>query len=308
MTTEKTDATMDETTPDVIRKLPASAGAQWLIDGFTLLKASPGGFGVMGVLYGVFAAVVIGMSALVPPLGFPLQALQILVAPVLTGGMVWAAREVAQGRNVGPATFGEPLRQGRVGALLVTLLPQIVLGLLMALLLVVLVGADNMQIIATVMEKMQSAGPGAQPDPALLATLPAGRMLLWFLCVVILAIVLLLMTFVAIPGVMLGGNNGFDALRRSWRAGLRNLPAVLVFAAVLVITLVGLVILVSIVGAIVRLIAGEGAQLVVSQLVMMAVLVPVMSGAISSAWQSMLGPEDGAGVVPPSLPAGHFQA
>ncbi len=296
--------TMDETTPDNIRKIPASAGAQWLIDGFALLKASPGGFGVMGVLYGVFAAVIIGMAVLVPQVGSVLQALQILVTPILTGGMVWAAREVAQGREVGPAAFGEPLRQGKVGALLVTLLPQIVLGLVMAILLVVLVGTENMQIITNVMEKMQNAGPGAQPDPALIAALPAGRMLLWLLCVVALAFVLLLMTFVAIPGVMLGGNSGIEALLRSWRAGVRNLPAVLVFAVVLFITLVGMTILIAIVGMIVKLIAGEAAQLVVSQLVMMALLMPVMSGAVSSAWRSMLGQE----AAPPALPAGQLQA
>ncbi|MBS0217031.1 MAG: hypothetical protein JSR63_02495 [Proteobacteria bacterium] len=290
---------------DEPRKAPASAGAQWLIDGFALLKASPGGFGVMGVLYGVFAAVVIGMAILVPQVGFAVQALQIIAAPILTGGMVWAAGEVAQGRDVGPAAFGEPLRQGKVGALLVTLLPQIVLGLVMAMLLVVLVGVDNMQVIASVMEKMQNAGPGAQPDPALIATLPMGRMLLWLLCVVVLAFVLLLMTFVAIPGVMLGGNSGIEALQRSWRAGLRNLPAVLVFAVVLFITLVGLTILIAIIGAIVRLVAGEIGQMVVSQLVMMTVLMPVMAGALSSAWRSMLGD---AADQPPALPTGQLQA
>lgn len=292
-------------TMDEPRKAPASAGAQWLIDGFALLKASPGGFGVMGVLYGVFAAVVIGMAILVPQVGFAVQALQIIAAPILTGGMVWAAGEVAQGRDVGPAAFGEPLRQGKVGALLVTLLPQIVLGLVMAMLLVVLVGVDNMQVIASVMEKMQNAGPGAQPDPALIATLPMGRMLLWLLCVVVLAFVLLLMTFVAIPGVMLGGNSGIEALQRSWRAGLRNLPAVLVFAVVLFITLVGLTILIAIIGAIVRLVAGEIGQMVVSQLVMMTVLMPVMAGALSSAWRSMLGD---AADQPPALPTGQLQA
>lgn len=297
--------TMDQTTLDNIRKVPASAGAQWLLDGFALLKASPGGFGVMGVLYGVFAAVVIGMAILVPQVGFAVQAVQIIAAPILTGGMVWAAREVAQGRDVGPAAFGEPLRQGKVGALLITLLPQIVLGLGMAMLLVVLVGADNMQVIASVMEKVQNAGPGAQPDPALFAALPVGRMLLWLLCVVVLAFMLLLMVFVAIPGVMLGGNSGIEALQRSWRAGLRNLPAVLVFAVVLFITMVGLTILSGIIGAIVRLVAGEIGQMVVSQLVMMTVLMPVMSGAISSAWRSMLGE---AADQPPALPTGQLQA
>ena len=298
--------TMNETTPAEIRKVPASAGAQWLIDGFMLLKASPGGLGVMGLLYGIFVAIVVVTAGLVPQATFAVQAVQFIAGPILAGGMVWAAREVMQGRSVGPTAFGEPLRQGKVGALLVMLLPQVALGLLMAVLLVVLVGVDNLQTIAAVMEKMQSMGPGAQPDPALLASLPAGRMLLWLLCVIVLALVLLLMTFVAIPGVMLGGNDGLEALRRSWRAGVRNLPAMLVFVVVLIITLVGMTVLIAIIGAIVKLIAGDIAQVVVSQLVMMAVLVPVMSGAVAAAWQSMLG--QGASAVPPALPTGQLQA
>ncbi|MBS0201094.1 MAG: hypothetical protein JSR70_11655 [Proteobacteria bacterium] len=295
---------MNETTPDNIRKVPASAGAQWLIDGFMLLKASPGGLGAMGVMYGVLAAVVVGMSAVAPEIGFVLQTALLLVVPLLTGGLVWAAREVAQGRSVGLASYGEPFRQGKVGALLFTLLPQVVLGLSMAILLLVLVGSDNLQVIASVMEKMQSAGPGAQPDPALIASLPAGRMLLWLLCVVVLALVMFLMTFVAVPDIMLGGSSGLQALRRSWRAGVRNLPAVLVFIGVALVTLIGISLLAGIVGVIVRMIAGSAAQAMVSQLLTMAIIVPIVWGAIGRAWQSMLGQD----AVPPALPTGQLQA
>lgn len=297
--------TMDDTTPDDIRKVPASAGAQWLIDGFHLLKASPSGFGAMGLLYGVFAAVVVGMSALAPEIGFILQTALLLVVPLLTGGLVWAAREVAQGRAAGPAAFGEPFRQGKVGALLVTLLPQVALGLTMAILLLVLVGSDNLQTIAGVMEKMQSAQPGTPPDPALIASLPAGRMLLWLLCVLVLALAMFLMTFVAIPDIMLGGSGGLPALRRSWRASVRNLPAVLVFVGVALVTFIGVSLLAGIVGAIARLVGGQAAQLVVSQLLTMTIVVPIVWGAIASAWQSMLGRGE---ALPPALPTGRLQA
>jgi len=296
--------TMDETTRDDIRKVPASAGAQWLIDGFALLKASPGGLGMMGVLYGVCAAVVVGMSVVAPEIGFVLQTALLLVVPLLTGGLVWAAREVAQGRHVGPASYGEPFRQGKVGALLITLLPQVVLGLGMAILLLLLVGSDNLQIIASVMEKMQAAQPGTPPDPALMASLPSGRMLLWLLCVVVLALVMFLMTFVAVPDIMLGGSGGLQALRRSWRASVRNLPAVLVFIGVALVTLIGVSLLAGIVGMIVRMIAGPAGQAMVSQLLTMAIIVPIIWGAIGRAWESMLGRES----APPALPAGQLLA
>lgn len=295
----KPDETMNE-----IRKVPASTGAQWLIDGFALLKASPSGLGAMGLVYGVFAAVVAGMSFLAPEVGLGLQAIMIIAAPVLSGALVWAAHEVAQGRHVGPASFAEPVRQGKVGALLVTLLPQVVLGLLMAVLLVVLVGAENVQLIASVMEKMQNAQPGTSPDPALIAALPAGRMLLWLACVAVLAVVMFLMMFVAVPGVMLGGLGGVGALRQSLRAGVRNLPAVLVFIGVLLVTMIGISLLASIFGGIVRAIAGQGAQLVVVQMLFASIMTTIASGAVMSAWQSMFGGE----TAPPPLPAGQLQA
>lgn len=295
----KTDEPMGE-----IRKVPASTGAQWLIDGFVLLKASPSGLGAMGLVYGVIAAIVVAMSILAPEIGLGLQTLMIVAAPVLTGALVWAAREVAQGRQVGVASFAEPVRQGRVGALLVTLLPQIVLGLLMAVLLVVLVGRENVQLIASVLEKAQTAQPGAPLDPALIAALPAGRMLLWLLCVVVLAVLMFLMMFVAIPGVMLGGLTGFAALRASLRAGLRNLPAVLVFLGVLIVTMIGISLLAGIFGGIIRAIAGQGAQLVVVQLLFASIMTTIACGAVMSAWQSMLGGE----AVPPPMPPGQLQA
>lgn len=38
-----------------IRKVPASAGAEWLLGGFGLLRRSPLGLGLLGVIYGAIA-------------------------------------------------------------------------------------------------------------------------------------------------------------------------------------------------------------------------------------------------------------
>ncbi|MGG6462332.1 BPSS1780 family membrane protein [Solilutibacter silvestris] len=293
---------MDETTPDNIRKVPASAGAQWLIDGFALLKASPGGFGVMGVLYGVFAAVMAGIVLLLPPAGFVVQTVWYLVAPILTAGLVWAAHEVAAGRHVGVATYFEPFRQEKVPSLLATLLPQLAGAVLIVALAFVLIGADNMRTMVAMFEKMRE--PGAQPDPALLASLPAGGVLLWMLCSVVIGIAVFFITFVAIPAIMLGGKNVAAALRDSWRACLNNLLAIVVLIVLIAIMFVGIAMLAGILGVIIGLVAGQLAQALVVQFTMMAVFAPVMAAAAVSAWRSMLGQE----AVPPALPTGQLQA
>ncbi|WP_129588338.1 BPSS1780 family membrane protein [Solilutibacter silvestris] len=287
-----------------IRKVPASAGAQWLIDGFATLKASPTGFGAMGLVYGVLAALMAGVVMLLPQAAFVVQTLWFLAAPVLTAGLVWAAREVAEGRHVGVAAYSEPARQGKVPSLLATLLPQFVAAVLIAGLAFVLIGYDNVRTMMEVFEKMRDAPPGAQPDPALLAALPAGGVLLWMLCAILIGFAMFFVTFIAVPGIMLGGKDVFTALRASWRASLRNLPAMLVLIVLLIIMLIGIALLAGIVGAIVGIVAGQVMQMLVVQLVMMTVLAPVMAAAATSAWRSMLGADAG----PPALPVGQLQA
>ena len=41
-----------------IRKVPASAGAEWLLGGFGLLRKAPLGLGLLGVLYGLLTLLV----------------------------------------------------------------------------------------------------------------------------------------------------------------------------------------------------------------------------------------------------------
>lgn len=296
--------TMDETTPDNIRKVPASAGAQWLIDGFALLKASPGGFGVMGVAYGVFAVIATMALMASPVVGAFLLGVLMLVAPMLMGGLVWAAREVSQGRQVGITTYLEPMRQGKVGALLTIFAAQFAAALTIVLLLYAMVGQDGARTMAIAYVKIQSLPPGAQPDPALLATLPAGRVLLWMLISLLIGIASFLMTFIAIPAVMLGNDSGVAALRRSWHGSVRNLPAVIVFIIVLFVAMIGISLLAGLLGAVAGMIAGQFARMVVAQIAMTTIMVPAMWGAIAKAWQSMFAGE----TVPPPMPTGQLQA
>ncbi|RBL46674.1 hypothetical protein BRN24_24080, partial [Xanthomonas oryzae pv. oryzae] len=61
-----------------IRKVPASAGAEWLLTGFSLLKRAPLALGALGVIWSVAASLVVSLSVLVPLLGPALQFLLLL--------------------------------------------------------------------------------------------------------------------------------------------------------------------------------------------------------------------------------------
>ncbi|MCW1776819.1 hypothetical protein NB693_20680 [Pantoea ananatis] len=62
------------------------------------------------------------------------------------------------------------------------LLPQVVVGLALAVLAVVVIGPGGLEQLTTVMNKLNELGR-AQPDPlqGLVATLPALRILLWLM-------------------------------------------------------------------------------------------------------------------------------
>ena len=56
-----------------LRKLPASAGAEWVLGGFGLLRRSPLGLGALGALWGLLASLVVALGLAVPSLAAVLQ-------------------------------------------------------------------------------------------------------------------------------------------------------------------------------------------------------------------------------------------
>jgi hypothetical protein len=248
-----------------IRKVPASAGAEWLLTGFGLLKRAPLALGSLGILWGVGTWLVLSLSMLVP--------------------LLWAIREVDQGRIARPSHLLQGIQEGRAPHLLIALLPQLVAALLLGTLLLVLVGTAGLQQLSEVMLKLNEISQsGAQPDPAqieaLVATLPAGRILLWLLLLLGTFAALTLALFVMPPQVMFEGRTGFHALRESLRASLHNLPAMLVFFVLAFIAIFAIYFAVMIVALIIGLIAGQAAAMAVAQLVLMAVLMPVFAGSV----------------------------
>ena len=284
-----------------VRKVPASAGAEWLLGGFGLLRKAPLGLGLLGALYGVLA-LVMGMSAQRNMGLFMLLELALVLAgPLLLGGFVFAARSVDGGGKAEPGQLLQGVRSGRTARLLATLLPQVAALLLCALLLVAMVGPAA---LAQVAQAVEQAGAQAKPDPALFASLPLGRLMLWFLLVLVIGIVASFFTFVATPEIMFTDSGALAAMRRSFRACLRNLTALLVFLVLLVIAVIAIYIAIMIVGVVAKLALGEVAMQVVVQVLAMAVFMPVVTGAMYFAWKQMLS-GDGATLV---APAAGFEA
>lgn len=291
-----------------IRKLPASAGAEWLVSGFTLLRRAPLGLGVLGMIWALAALLVTALATQVPILALPAQLLMALAGPLIFGGLVWAVREVDQGRPALPAHLLQGLHDGRAPHLLVALLPQLVAGVVLGILLLVLIGSSGLGQLSEVLSKLNELSQsGAQPNPAemeaLAASLPAGRILLWLLCVVVVFIAVALALFTLSPQVMFEHRNGLQALRLSLRACVHNLLPMLVFFLLALVAVFAVYFIVMIVAMIAQLVGGAMLALFAAQLLLMGVVMPMFAGAVYTAWKQMFGPA----IEPPPMPA-HFHA
>lgn len=296
---------------DTIRKLPASDGAEWLLGGFALLRRAPLALGALGALWGLLASLVMTVGLAVPALATILQLLVALAGPVLFAGLLWAVREVAHGRPAMPAHLLQGVREGRVAQLLTTLLPQLAAGLVLGVLLLVLVGSEQLQALARVSNELNAmAQSGQQPSPeqveALVATLPAGRILLWLLLGVVAAIAVAMTVFVSVPRILFEHRDGLPSMRDSLRACLHNLPAMAVFLLLAMVAIFAIYFGVLLVTLVLQLVAGPVLAMWIAQLLLMAVLMPLLAGATYTAWTRLFG-EPVAGASAP-LQAGHFEA
>ena len=296
---------------DTIRKLPASDGAEWLLGGFALLRRAPLALDALGALWGLLASLVMTVGLAVPALATILQLLVALAGPVLFAGLLWAVREVAHGRPAMPAHLLQGVREGRVAQLLTTLLPQLAAGLVLGVLLLVLVGSEQLQALARVSNELNAmAQSGQQPSPeqveALVATLPAGRILLWLLLGVVAAIAVAMTVFVSVPRILFEHRDGLPSMRDSLRACLHNLPAMAVFLLLAMVAIFAIYFGVLLVTLVLQLVAGPVLAMWIAQLLLMAVLMPLLAGATYTAWTRLFG-EPVAGASAP-LQAGHLEA
>lgn len=279
-----------------VRKVRPGAGAEWLLGGFALLKRSPLGLGLLGAIFGVLAGAASIMATRSTQLFAVTELAMLLLGPLLVAGMVYAAREVDEGRTATPGQLLQGLREGKGSRLLATLLPQIGAALLIVLLVVVVIGPHDLQQMVQALEKLQGQ---TNPDPELMRQIPAGRLLLLIVLAIVLGVGAGFFTFLAVPDMMFTRHGAFAAMGRSFRACVNNVPALIVFYLLLMVAAVALLFAVNIVGLVVRLLAGDQAMQVVMQVLLMATLMPVVTGAMYHAWKAMLG--GGAAVVPTGI-------
>ena len=261
-----------------IRKVPMGAGAEWLLGGIALLRTAPLTLGLLGLIWG-------GLSAL-GSLGGQvwLSLLMALAGPILFGGIIYAAREVEQGRPAKPAHLLQGVRDGKAPRLLVMLLPQVVAMILLAALLVLMVGVDQLESMSAVMVELQT-----NPDPALMETLPLGALFGWFIAAVAVGVVMGFFTFAAIPEVMFTDRSAFSAMALSLRACLRNLGALLVMLVLVMVAMIALSLALQLVGVLLALVIGDHVSMFAVQLLLMAIVLPVLAGAVYLAWRNMVG-------------------
>ncbi|NIJ70790.1 BPSS1780 family membrane protein [Xanthomonas sp. 60] len=286
-----------------IRKLPASAGAEWLLAGFALLRKAPMGLGALGMLWAAGALLLTAIGATVPVLALPAQLIMALAGPLAFGGLVWAAREVDLGRPAQPGHLLQGLHDGRAPHLLVALLPQLIAGLVLGILLLLLIGSQGLTQLSEVMTRLNEISQsGASASPAemeaLAASLPAGRILLWLLCVLAVFIAVALALFTLSPQVMFEQRGGWQSLRLSLRACLHNVLPMLLFFLLSFVSVFAVYFLVMIVAMIAQLLGGALLALVVAQILLMGVVMPVFAGAVYTAWKQMFGHRDAPAAVP----------
>jgi uncharacterized membrane protein len=285
-----------------IRKVPPAAGAEWLLEAFRLLKKSPLGYGLLALIYAaLMLAMTLGANA-GPQVAGTLQVLFLLIGPLLMAGMVFAAHEVAEGRNASPSHLLASLRTGKAGRLLTTLIPQLAILALIFGLLVLIVGMDNFEKLSALVAKIQvEAQNGGQVDPQLFMDLPVGRLFLWMLLVIGISLFSLCLTFTVVPDMLFTDVRLVAAMKRSFTACVRNLPAMIVFMLLGVVVLFAVGIGAGILIGLAQLVFGNTAAVVGNALVN-GFFICFIAGAMYFAWKQMLG--DGGEAAASSEPSG----
>ena len=198
-------------------------GAQWWSDGWRIFTASPWLWIGMTLCFVLLMFVL----AMVPIVG---GIASTLLYPVLSSGLVVAARDVDRGQ---PLTFGHLFScfDSRLGPLIVVglvyLVAWFVVWLIAAGICVMIFGLSAL----TTLFSMDSSGV---PTFATLLTL--GMAALVAVAVVLLLGTPLLMAYwFAPPLVALRGDRPLDAMKASFYATLRNIPPLLVYGLMFIV-------------------------------------------------------------------------
>ena len=269
--------------------MPASAGAEWLLEAFRLLRRSPVGFGLLMLIYaGLWLSLALVVTA-APGAAAALQLVFFVIGPLIMAGMIYAAHEVDVGRSAAPSHLLASIHTGKAGRLISTLIPQVLILLLCFALLYVLVGQENIEKLSALMVKLQAqAESGKQIDPNLLLDMPIGRLMLWMVLVIGIGFISRVLTLTVVPDMLFTEVRLVAAMKRSFGACVRNLPALLVFMLLGTVLIFAVAIGFGILIGIAALAAGNTAMLVGNAL-LNGFFVCFIACAMYFAWKQMLG-------------------
>jgi len=277
-----------------MRKLPASAGAEWLLGAFRLLLKSPLGFGLLAMVYAAISLIAGTAMAALPDMAYLIQAIMFVIGPLLIAGMIYAAHEVDAGRGATPAHLFASMQNGKAGRVLTTLIPQAAVLVVIMLLLYALVGQDNLEALMDAWTKIQAqAQAGKQVDPQLVMQMPLGRLAIWVILALIIALISLPFTFTVIPDMLFNDVSLWPAMKRSAASCLRNLPALLVCLAMGFVVLMAVSIGLGMILAVLQAFLGQKAALI-GNVVLQSVFVCFFAGTMYFAWKDLLGSESSA--------------
>lgn len=198
-----------------IRKVSPGRGLRWLMESADRTGRHLGSLAGVAVVW-----VLVSLIGFIPVIG---GLVMILIGPLLTAGLIAAFHLLEGGRRPGPGTLFEGWRrQGARGSLLV-LGGFVLLGVILAVLAVAVLLAGQIP-----MEEMQRLSQLQAGDPV---DLPE-NLTLWPALAAVLVIMIGVVAgiYFAVPLVLLEGTGAGRALATSWKACLRNLPAMVVMA------------------------------------------------------------------------------
>lgn len=199
------------------RTVAAGAGWRWIVDGWNLFRRQAG----MWILLAVLCVVVVLVLGAIPVMGGPAAA---VVAPVLAGGLMLACRTVDEGGSLQIEQLFAGLRRSTQPLVMVGVF-HLVASLLIILLLTIFVGA-NVGIGALLGSTVGHPGLGAM-------TAGLASMLLAALIGVALAVPVYAAIWFAPALIVLHDVDAVAALKASFFAILKNIPATLWYSFVL---------------------------------------------------------------------------
>ncbi len=202
-----------------IHKVPASHGLKWLMQGFVLLRRSF----FIWVLFVVMLWAMVFVAARLPLAGLLLA----LLTPVFLGGLMIGCRALEQGAELEIAHFFAGFRHNTLN--LVTLGGIYLIGNVLIAGLMFAIGGSAIQQIVT--------GQAQNMDPTQLME-AMGPAMSALLAGMLLSVPLTMAVWFAPLLVLFGNQRPTQALRDSFGACLRNMPAFLIYGLVMLLPLI----------------------------------------------------------------------